>query len=151
MSSVDYHLAHEPYIAAAARAVQALGVDLADWGAETNDPRNGYLEPATPVGPGEDVEPGGLWIGWNEERGWFYGEVGDDASGQLAYLSYFGGGVLPGPETVAGLIALLINGDAGLPDEAPKTGGPWQYRSFTDDTDGFETELAAYHHQDASA
>jgi hypothetical protein len=65
--------------------------------------------------------------------------------GRLAYVCYFGGGVLPGPETVAGLIALLINGDAGLPDEAPKTGGPWQYRSFTDGEDGFEDELASYH------
>jgi hypothetical protein len=71
--------------------------------------------------------------------------------GRLAYVCYFGGGVLPDPDTVAGLIALLINGDAGLP-EAPKTGGPWQYWSFTDDEDGFEDELASYHpSQTASA
>jgi Family of unknown function (DUF6292) len=142
VSELSYHQAHEPYIDAVAGAVQAAGVELADWGAEANDPRDGYLEPAPPVGPGPEDEPGGLWIAWNEERGWFYGETKGDG-GELAYVSYFGGSVLPAPETVAGLVALLVTGD-GLPNEAPSI-GRWQYRSFDDEDDGFETDLASYH------
>jgi hypothetical protein len=144
VSDVDYHQAHEPYIEVVAAAVIAAGVELADWGAEANDPRDGYLEPAPPIGPGPEDEPGGLWIGWSEERGWFYGETKGDGHGELSYLSYFGGSVLPDPETVAGLIALLVHGHDGLPNDAPTT-GRWQYRSFEDSGDGFEAELASFH------
>ena len=44
MSAISYHLAHEPYIDAVAAAVTAAGVELADWGAETNEPRNSHPE-----------------------------------------------------------------------------------------------------------
>jgi hypothetical protein len=142
VSELSCHQAHEPYIDAVAAAVQAAGVELADWGAEANDPRDGYLEPAPPIGPGPEDEPGGLWIAWNEERGWFYGETKGDG-GEFAYVSYFGGAVLPDPETVAGLVALLVTGD-GLPNQAPAI-GRWQYRSFDDEDDGFEADLASYH------
>jgi hypothetical protein len=51
--------------------------------------------------------------------------------------------VLPDPETVAGLLALLVTGD-GLPNQEPAT-RRWQYRSFDDEADGFEAGLASYH------
>ncbi|WP_192809597.1 DUF6292 family protein [Actinomadura rudentiformis] len=149
MSGLSYHRVHEPYIEAVAAAVQAAGVELADWGAETNEPRNGYLEPAAPVGPGPQVEPGGLWLGWTEERGWFYGEVGDDASGQLSYTEDLGGGILPAPDEAATRIALLVQGDAealaALASERDR-----ENRSFTDENDGFENKLLSYHPLQAS-
>jgi hypothetical protein len=154
MNAISYHLAHEPYIEAVARAVQAFGVELADWAASPpagdnrHGLRSGHLQAAPPLGPDRNQQKGGLLFTWDEEDGWSCGECADHYSGQLIYISYFGGGVLPAPETVADVITRLAAGEDSSSGFFVKRGP--RYRAFTDD-DGFEAELAAYHPHEAPA
>jgi hypothetical protein len=137
----------EDYIAAVADACAAAGLTVTDYWSDDIDPRDGAItlskDPAAP--PVEDW-PGEDWrdsytLGWDEEKGWFYGEPKDN-HGELHNLLFFGDGALPRPSEVAETARRIITGETGR-DERYRMMQHTRWRDQEDD-DGFEEQLAAY-------
>lgn len=68
-AGLSYHQAHEPYTAAVAEAIERLGVNVTDWFADANDPRDACITVIIREETDEDDEEK-LLIVWTETRGW---------------------------------------------------------------------------------
>src|SRR5207253_6886178 len=71
--TIDYHRAHESYIAAVVDALNAAGISVADWHADPNDPRDAAIRLGDPAAVDDDDFAAEVWICWDEESGWFRG------------------------------------------------------------------------------
>ncbi|GIH25423.1 hypothetical protein Aph01nite_37330 [Acrocarpospora phusangensis] len=103
-----------------ARVARVLNADR--WWDDPCDPRDGTI-----------LLPGGFALVWDEESGWRHGVFLSGRQGvrtELAGVRYLGGGVLPEPGSVAG----LLPGDVERP----------VYRSYRDFGDGLDGELLSY-------
>lgn len=72
-----YHQAHEPYIQAVAAALTAAGVEVLDWHADPNDPRDGAIRVNV---FGLDYDE--VWVCWQEERRWTVLLIDEHADGR---------------------------------------------------------------------
>ncbi|GIH91556.1 DUF6292 family protein [Planobispora siamensis] len=109
-----------PYVR---RVAEALGETVADWWDDPFDPRDATI-----------LLTGGDAMVWDEESGWRRGRFVAGRKGERTVLDdvrYLGGGVLPEPRLVPGLLT------------GTRRGRP-AYRSFRDLHDGFDARLAAY-------
>jgi hypothetical protein len=136
----------EDYIAAVADACNAAGLNVTDWGTDDIDPRDGSIDLTLnpDQDPGADPDDD---LGWDEEKGWFYGEP-KDHHGELHNLLFFGGGALPEPSEVAETARRIVAGEVGR-DERYRMMDHTRWRDQEDD-DGFEEQLAAYRKDGAS-
>lgn len=137
----------EPYIAAVAEACAAAGLVVADYWTDDIDPRDGAIHLVTEADADADED----WeksrtLGWDEERGWMYGEP-KDSHGELTNLLWLGDGVLEVPAVIAELARRIIAGELSR-DEYRALIGHVRWRNQEDD-DAFDEELAAY--RDAAA
>jgi len=80
VATIDEHRAHEPYVSAVVAALQAAGLQVQAWQADTNDLRDAavFLAPACTRPAHGDAE---IVLRWNEERGWFWGGAGPPTTG----------------------------------------------------------------------
>jgi len=149
-----YHEAHEPYIAAVAAALDAAGFPTADFYADPNDPRDGAIK----LDLGRQGTIGGqpiwrhdeVWIGWQEERGWWLLTEDRRPNGQDPSRFVYGLGVA----TVAAprSVVLGVAERAGLTLELDDDGHPdvdFPGHQFTDDNVPLELALRHYR-QDAT-
>lgn len=127
MSTLDYHDAHRPYVAAVVSALTTAGMAPTDWWADPNDPRDATIECGNTNGAA------GVCLGWDEETGWYWGPA-DPAGGHLSFVHYMAEGVLPDAARVAAWFLGALNGTERAADWPPR------YRDFGDD-DEFETAL----------
>lgn len=132
----------EPYIAAVADACQAAGLHVADYWTDDIDPRDGGINLV--LSP--DADPDEDWrqsrtLGWDEEKGWFYGEP-KNHHGELHNLLFIGAGALPGPADVAEQARKIIAGEFSTP-ELMRLMQHIHWRD-QDDDDDFESQVAAY-------
>jgi len=137
----------DPYIAAVADACQAAGLNVLDYGSDDIDPRDGMISlTKAPEGDpdGEDWRES-FTLGWDEERGWVYGEP-KDSHGELHNLLWIGGGALPEPARVADVARRIIAGELA-DSERRSMMSHVRWRDQEDD-DGFEAGLAAYREHD---
>lgn len=136
----------EPYIAAVADACEAVGLIVADYWTDDIDPRDGGIHLVTEPGtdPEEDWERSRT-LGWDEEKGWMYGEP-KNHHGELHNLLWLCEGALPSPADVAETARKIIAGETSR-DERRLMMDHVRWRDQEDD-DGFGEELAAY--QEAS-
>ncbi|MEU6999585.1 DUF6292 family protein [Nonomuraea sp. NPDC046570] len=105
-------------------AVVAVVPAVVDWWDDPFDPRDATIR----------LRDGSALV-WDEESGWRRGEFVSGKQGERTVLAaprYLGGGVLPEPGEVAGLLAR-----GGDPERVV-------YRSYRDFGDGFDERLAAY-------
>ncbi|HET8643101.1 MAG TPA: DUF6292 family protein [Pseudonocardiaceae bacterium] len=127
---------HETYLRAIVDALEADGIGVADWFADLNDPLDGAVElaaTATAAGWGDRS----VWLGWTEERGWYYGSCSPQAhGGELTAIRYLAIGVLPRPAELVPQVRRIVAGDR------PGYLTPTRYRYFEDDEDGFAAQLA---------
>lgn len=135
---------HAAYIAAVANALEAFGIPVGDIRAEVNDPLDGLISPAPPIGADEDsdagdAEPGKLLFVWSGERGWEWGRLSYERPGDLAFTRPLGDQALPPRDVIAAEMAATARGNPP-PSQHPHA---LPYRSF-DDEDGFGAQLAAY-------
>lgn len=117
---------HGPYITAVSAALGAAGIHVTDGHADDHDPRGGYIETTTPGRP----RPIGL--GWDEERGWYCGQVDDH--GRLNLIVDFNLGLVPAPAAVVQAVRIRLGSPAD----------PLRYRSHEDPDPQLEAALAAY-------
>lgn len=66
-TGLHYHRAHEPYIAAVAHELQRCGVEVEDWWANPDEPRDGAIELSVPLPGYEETH-----VAWREDMGWYY-------------------------------------------------------------------------------
>src|SRR5438132_496462 len=97
--TIEYHRAHESYIAAEVDALNAAGISVADWHADPNDPRDAAIRLGDPAAVDDDDFAAEVWICWDEESGWFRGVDKDGRSG-LSGIRWAQLGVLPKPRAV---------------------------------------------------
>jgi hypothetical protein len=134
MDEIDYHEAHEPYMGAVVDALEAAGLEVKDWFADANDPRDGCIALA------EGDEDGAEYcIAWDEEKGWFYGTSPEGGHGEIQGIWWICDDVLPDPSDVVAAVRKCMAGDYS---EATLDHG--YYRDFEDEDDGFEERLRAY-------
>src|SRR5690349_10540630 len=108
----------EPYIAAVADACQAAGLHVRDYWSDDIDPRDGAVHLTLDPDQDPDADPDdefGDWqlsrtLGWDEEKGWFYGEP-KNHHGELHNLLFLGGGAIPAPADVAEDVRRIIAGE----------------------------------------
>jgi hypothetical protein len=137
----------EPYIAAVAEACTAAGLIVADYGTDDIDPRDGAIHLVTDAdADAEEDWEASRTLGWDEERGWMFGEP-KNSHGELHNLLWLGDGVLEVPAVIAELARRIIAGELP-PEEYRALIGHVRWRGQEDDDD-FEEELAAY--RDAAA
>ncbi|MFJ5608404.1 DUF6292 family protein [Streptomyces sp. NPDC093221] len=140
---LNYHNAHQPYIAAVVSALTAAGIGVTDWFADPNDPRDACITLATyatePHYPGETIV-----LTWTEEAGWLIG--GGQPNELLDWVGELDTrDVLPTPQQV-----VVIAQTAFTAPTRTLHGLAPVYREFVDDNDGFEQRLASYDtHPDA--
>ncbi|WP_037612334.1 DUF6292 family protein [Streptomyces albus] len=136
MTFVPY--AHEPYIQAVTKALDAAGLTVADWGGEDDETRTAWitLDPAVTSQhyPGYDIT-----LTWTEERGWSFG-WGEPASDRIDWIGDLHTGVLPTPTTVVSVVRVALE------HQRPSVTGPWSRYRYCGDEDDFEQQLMAYHH-----
>lgn len=137
MPELNFHQAHELYIKAVVDAFTAAGVDVPDWHASGDDPRDAAIQ----LGDDTSEVEGPIreeWICWTEESGWFFGVDKDGRSG-LNAIRWAHLGVLPEPAQVVEWVQSLAGKrvEFGEMDRS-------QYRYFDDEQDGFEDQLRAY-------
>ena len=126
---------HKPYLRAVVDALQADGVDVADWFADGNDPLDAAVELA-PAATATSWGDRSVWLGWTEECGWYYGSCAPHGHGELTAIRYLAVGVLPSPAELVPQVRRIVAGDR------PGYLTPTRYRLFSDDEDGFATQLA---------
>jgi hypothetical protein len=132
MPEIDYHEAHEPYMGAVVDALEAAGLDVKEWFADANDPRDGCI---TLLQRDEDGDERN--VAWHEEKGWFYGI--SDERGEINTIWWICDDVLPDPSDVVSAVQRCVAGDYS---QASIDHG--YYRDFEDEDDGFEERLRAY-------
>lgn len=142
-AGLDYHGAHEPYLAAVAYELTRAGIDWEDWNADANEPRDGAIQLSDPLDWDE------LYISWNEERGWFAVPFSDREQSLGDCTQDLGVGRLAEPHEVARAVRELIGGPAA--DAEPMWRPPDGYDpsalpadEWWDASPAFETALAAY-------
>lgn len=132
----------EAYIAAVAEACTDAGLIVADYWTDDIDPRDGGITLVTkPEADAEEDWELSRTLGWDEERGWMYGEP-KDHHGELHNLLWLGDGPLAEPAQIAEQAKSIITGtlsreDKGLMMEHVR----WRDQ---EDDDGFDERLAAY-------
>lgn len=138
-----YHDAHEAYIGAVAAALEAGGVEVLDWHADPNDPRDGAIQvrPAGALAKADEV-----WIGWQEERGWWlvteYERPGEENS---KFVYEFTCASVASPESVA-----VSAREQGLPWDGPADSYPDEdFPEHYFDTDNVPLELALRRYAEA--
>ncbi len=132
MAEIDYHEAHEPYMGAVADALEAAGLEVKEWFADANDPRDGCITLAEGDEDGDERN-----VAWHEEKGWFYGI--SDERGEINTMRWICDDVLPDPADVVSAVRRCVAGDYS---QASIEHG--YYRDFEDEDDGFEERLRAY-------
>jgi hypothetical protein len=132
----------EPYIAAVAEACTRAGLTVADYWSDDIDPRDGAIHLVTDADADaeEDWEKSRT-LGWDEERGWMYGEP-KNHHGELHNLLWLGSGALPDPADIAEEARRVIRGE--LSREECRRLIDWTRWRDQEDEDGFEEKLAAY-------
>jgi hypothetical protein len=75
-TGLHYHRAHEPYITAVAHELQRCGVEVQEWWANPDEPRDGAIELAVPIRPYEETH-----FAWREDLGWY--DIRTKTSGTL--------------------------------------------------------------------
>ncbi|GAA0379035.1 hypothetical protein GCM10009530_32080 [Microbispora corallina] len=113
-------------VAYVAQVAEALGARVLQWWDDPYDPRDATVR----------LVDGDALV-WDEETGWRHGRFVSGEKGvrtRLEGIRYLGGGVLPRPADVVGL----------LDDARYGSGTRLVYRSFTDLHDGFDADLASY-------
>lgn len=134
----------EPYIAAVADACQAAGLHVLEFWSDDIDPRDGAISLSkVPEGDpdGEDWRQG-YTLGWDERRGWMYGEP-KDAHGELCNLLWLCDGPLPEPGEVAGVARRIISGEL-TSRERHLMMDHVTWRDHEEEDPEFDAELAAY-------
>ncbi|GIE74602.1 hypothetical protein Aph02nite_05520 [Actinoplanes philippinensis] len=107
--------AHTAYIRAVAAALEAAGVPVADWRADSGPVRDGWIpfdltrQMRLHGRPVWDHDEAGA--GWSEERGWYLLTVDDRAGRSIRTTEALAVPTLAAPGTVARAVACL----AGLP------------------------------------
>lgn len=66
-TGLHYHRAHEPYVTAVAHELQRCGVEVEEWFANPDEPRDGAIELSVPLPGYEETH-----IAWREDLGWYY-------------------------------------------------------------------------------
>lgn len=142
MATINEHHAHEPYMAAVVAALHAAGLQVQDWWAETNDPRDAAIflaaECTRPAHGDAEVV-----LCWNEEGGWFCGVSRPVDQGELRMLRSADLGVLPGPDAVATWASNVAA------DQDSGGSGQRMYREFDGQDAEFERQLRAFWPDDA--
>lgn len=142
-----YHKAHEAYIGAVAKALEAAGFPVDDWWAEPNDPRDGWIGFDMEKQGRVDGEP--VWsydevgVGWSEDRGWHLLYVDDPHGRDSRFVEELTIARVASPVTVV----LAVAEKAGLTLELADDGRPdldFPDHSFEDDDPAFEQALAHY-------
>lgn len=138
---------HEAYIGAVAAALEAAGFAVADWHADDNDPRDGWI--------GFDMDRQGridgkpLWaydevgVGWSEDRGWHLLTIDDPHGRDSRFVTEFAIARVASPVTVV----LEVAEQAGLTLQLDDDGHPdadFPEHTFEDDDPEFEAALAHY-------
>jgi hypothetical protein len=103
-TGLHYHRAHEPYIAAVAHELERLGVDVEEWFANPDEPRDGAIELAVPL-PGYEQ----THIAWREDMGWYYMPSKDNSSALADYTVDLPVGHLAEPFDVAAAYCKVID------------------------------------------
>jgi hypothetical protein len=132
----------EAYIAAAADACTAAGLIVTEYWSDDIDPRDGAINLVTEADADaeEDWEKSRT-LGWDEERGWMFGEP-KSHHGELQNLLWLCAGALPTPADVAEQARRIIAGELTREEYRALMG--WTRWRDQEDDDGFEAELAAY-------
>jgi hypothetical protein len=137
----------EAYIGAVAAALTAAGLPAGDWHADDNDPRDGGIEldltrqgtiDGNLVWPHDEV-----WVGWNEDRGWFLLTVDDPHGRDSRFVYDLGVARVASPVTVA----IAVGEKAGLALQLDDDGHPdadFPDHDCGDDNPEFEAALAHY-------
>ncbi|GIF37061.1 DUF6292 family protein [Actinoplanes xinjiangensis] len=103
--------AHSGYLRAVAAALEAAGVPVADWRADSGSPRDGWI----PFDLARQVRLHGrpVWdhdeagAGWSEERGWYLLTVDDPAGRGVRTVEALAVPMIAAPGAVARAIASL--------------------------------------------
>jgi hypothetical protein len=126
---------HAPYVRAVVGAIERAGLDVDEWYADPNDPRDAAItldRSATRAAYGERP----VVLGWTEERGWYWGveRLGDGELHQLFDSPM--PDVVADPARVAEWAQTVADGTTA---RWPVTG-----RRRDDDEDGFVDALRSY-------
>lgn len=66
-TGLHYHRAHEPYITAVAHELQRCGVEVEEWWANPDEPRDGAIELTMPLPRYDETH-----VAWREDLGWYF-------------------------------------------------------------------------------
>ncbi|MET8278365.1 DUF6292 family protein [Micromonospora sp. NPDC005174] len=116
--------AHEPYMRAVAKTLEAAGFPVESWDAEPNAPRNGNISLDLDRQGTIDGQP--IWshdevnVGWTEDRGWFLNTVDDPHGRDSRHVYDLGVERVAAPASVA----LAVAEKAGLTIELTADGHP---------------------------
>jgi hypothetical protein len=142
-----YHCAHEAYIGAVAKALDAAGFPTAEVWGDPNDPRDGWI--------GFDMDKQGtidgvpIWsydevgVGWSEDRGWHLLFIDDPHGKDSRFVDELAIARVASPVTVV----LAVGEKAGLTLKLDDDGHPdadFPAHTFEDDDLAFEAALAHY-------
>jgi hypothetical protein len=139
---------HEAYIGAVADYLDKNGFPVADWWADDNDPRDGWIEFDMDRQGSIDGKPIWQWnevgVGWSEDRGWHLLFVDDPHGRNSRFVDELAIARVASPWSVADEVA----GKVGLTVDLPDCGFPdldFPTHTFEDEDDPeFEAALAAY-------
>ncbi|GAA0493872.1 hypothetical protein Ade02nite_21020 [Paractinoplanes deccanensis] len=141
-----YHQAHDPYIAAVAKAVAAVGYPVDDWSAEPNDPRDGYI--GLNVDLLSETSTKAIWtneevnLAWTEDRGWALVTVTESHRSDGRFVYDLPVARVASPSTMAFALAEQVGDDVTVqPDNHPDLDFD---HSFEDDDVPFELALRHY-------
>lgn len=95
-AGLDYHSAHEPYIAAVARELHRGGIACRGFWANPDEPRNGSIELVVPMTGYAETH-----IAWREDLGWYYMPSSEYGSAHADYTVDLPVGYLDEPHDVA--------------------------------------------------
>lgn len=138
---------HEAYIGAVADALEKAGFPVADWWADDNDPRDGWI--GFDVEKQGTIDGGPVWpydevgVGWSENRGWHLLTIDDPHGRDSRFVIEFPVARVASPVSVV----LEVAAQAGLTVEVADDGHPdadFPEHSFEDDDPAFEQALAHY-------
>jgi hypothetical protein len=137
------HEAHDPYITAVAHELQRAGVEVLEWFANPDDPRNGAIELADPM-PGYEQ----THIAWREDMGWYYMPSSDSSSAHADRTIELEVGFLDEPHEVAAAACKAL--DRPFTTERPDWRPPADYNPDAvapegwDASPDFERALTCY-------
>lgn len=137
----------DSYIEAVADACRAAGLFVSDWWTDDIDPRDGGIDLVlVPDADPEEDYGKARFLGWDEQKGWFYGRP-KDPHGELTGILYFPLGPLPAPAEIAEAARRLMAGEVSG-DERRSMIRRVHWRD-QDADDGFNEQLAAYRNKTA--